>query len=203
MRIGIFGGTFNPPHEGHKKLALEFSGRLSLDLILVIPTCSPPHKTAHSLASASDRLEMCRLCFEDEHTTFIVSNIEICRRGKSYTVDTLKQIKILHPRDELFFIMGSDMLLSFHEWREPERILSMATICAASRNDADAQRLHGYIGAHFPDEADRFIIIDFDPIEVSSTQIRQSIAEGEGTRFLNKKVETYIKQKGLYTDAMD
>ena len=203
MRIGILGGTFNPPHEGHKKLALEFSGRLSLDLILVIPTCSPPHKTVSNLASADDRLEMCKLCFKDKSTPFIVSNIEICRSGKSYTVDTLKRIKILHPRDELFFIMGSDMLLSFHEWREPERILSMATVCAASRDDGDAQRLRGYIDTHFKNEADRFVIIDFDPVEVSSTQIRQSIAEGESTRYLDKKVADYIKQKGLYTDAMD
>lgn len=203
MRIGIFGGTFNPPHEGHKKLALEFSGRLSLDLILVVPTCSPPHKTVSNLASADDRLEMCKLCFKDKSTPFIVSNIEICRSGKSYTVDTLRQIKILHPRDELFFIMGSDMLLSFHEWREPERILSMAAVCAASRDDGDADRLRGYIDSHFKDKADRFIIIDFEPVEVSSTQIRQSIAEGEETRYLDKKVADYIKQKGLYTDAMD
>lgn len=203
MRIGIFGGTFNPPHEGHKKLALEFSGRLSLDLILVVPTCSPPHKTVSNLVSADDRLEMCKLCFKDKSTPFIVSNIEICRSGKSYTVDTLKRIKILHPRDELFFIMGSDMLLSFHEWREPERILSMASVCAASRDDGDADRLRGYIDSHFKDKADRFIIIDFEPVEVSSTQIRQSIAEGESTRYLDKKVADYIKQKGLYTDAMD
>ena len=76
MRIGIFGGTFNPPHEGHKKLALEFSGRLSLDLILIVPTLSPPHKTANNLASAFDRLEMCRLCFKGKSTPFIVSDIE-------------------------------------------------------------------------------------------------------------------------------
>lgn len=193
MRIGIFGGTFNPPHNGHKKLAREFAGRLSLDLLLIVPDYIPPHKSAENLAGEEDRLNMCRLCFDDD--IIQVSDIEIARKDRSYTVNTLEELKKEYPDDELFFLMGSDMLLSFHTWREPERILAYAVICAAERLDGETDRLKAYVDEYFPHRKDRFIIMDFDPVEISSTEIRNGIAF-KGA--LPEKVERYIKEKGLY-----
>ncbi len=196
MRIGIFGGTFNPPHQGHKKLALEFKGRLSLDLMLIIPTYSPPHKDAPDLASGEDRLNMCRLCFIENG--FEVSDIELNRKGKSYTVNTLQEIKKQYPDDELFFIMGSDMLLTFHQWREPEKILDCAVICAAAREKGLTQTLRGYVDEYYPGRKDRFIVCDFSPVEVSSTQIREELVLEDCENLLAPEVEKYIKERGLY-----
>lgn len=195
MRIGIFGGTFNPPHQGHKKLALEFMSRLSLDLLMIIPTYTPPHKEAHDLASGEDRLNMCRLCFNEDF--FEISDLELQRKGKSYTVNTLEQIKARYPGDELFFIMGSDMLLSFHSWREPEKILDFATICAAARETGLTEVLLRYVDENYSHRSDRFIVLDFAPIEVSSTQIRDSLYDSDD-ELISPEVEQYIKKRGLY-----
>ncbi len=195
MRIGIFGGTFNPPHQGHKKLALEFMSRLSLDLMMIIPTFTPPHKEAPDLAKGEDRLNMCRLCFKE--SCFEVSDIELLRKGKSFTVNTLQQIKEIYNNDELFFIMGSDMLLTFHQWRQPEDILSVATICAATREKNKTRLLKDYVEEKYPDKKHRFIILDFSPVEVSSTQIRNNLSD-TGADLLSPEVEAYIQKRGLY-----
>ncbi len=195
MRVGIFGGTFNPPHNGHKKLAREFAGRLSLDLLLIIPDYIPPHKSAENLAIEEDRLNMCRLCFDDE--IMLVSTIEIDRKGRSYTVSTLEQLKREYADDELFFLMGSDMLFSFHTWKEPERILDYAVVCAAERFDGETEKLKAYVDKFFSGRKDRFIIMDFDPVEVSSTEIREGIKYDSG--YLPEKVAAYIQERGLYT----
>ncbi len=195
MKIGVFGGTFNPPHEGHKKLALEFMSRLSLDLLLIIPTYIPPHKSSDFLADGADRLEMCRLTFLPLGGNVSVSDIELRRHGKSYTVDTLSEIKELYPKDELFFLMGSDMLLSFHKWREPDKILDFAVICAAPRDSSGAQELKNYVKEYYPGRKDRFLIMDFSPIEISSTDVRNSLDETK----IEKQVAAYIKKRGLYT----
>lgn len=196
MRIGIFGGTFNPPHQGHKKLALEFMSRLSLDLMLVIPTFTPPHKAAPDLASGEDRLNMCKLCFYEDF--FKVSDIELLRKGKSYTVSTLKELKELYPDDELFFIMGSDMLLTFHGWRDPEEILNLATVCAAAREDGMTAKLCEYVDDKYSHRKNRFIILDFSPVEVSSTQIRKNLEETADENLISGEVEKYIQERGLY-----
>lgn len=195
MKIGVFGGTFNPPHEGHKKLALEFMSRLSLDLLMIIPTYIPPHKTAEFLADGNDRLEMCRLTFLQMGQNVVVSDIELRRHGKSYTVDTLSEIKNAHPKDELFFLIGSDMLLSFHLWREPDKILDYAVICAAPRDSSGAQELKDYVEEHYNGRKDRFLIMDFSPIEISSTEVRNSPDKSK----IEKDVAAYIKKRGLYT----
>lgn len=193
MRIGVFGGTFNPPHNGHKKLAREFAGRLSLDLLMIIPDYIPPHKSAENLASEEDRLNMCRLCFDDE--IMQVNDIEIKMGGRSYTVNTLEKLKSEHPDDELFFIMGSDMLLSFHSWREPERILDYAVICAAGRLEGETEKLEKYVDEVFPHRKDRFVVFDFSPVEISSTEIRNGRFDSS---VLPEKVTAYIQERGLY-----
>ncbi|MBQ8782503.1 MAG: nicotinate-nucleotide adenylyltransferase [Clostridia bacterium] len=201
MRIGIFGGTFNPPHQGHKKLALDFMSRLSLDLMLVVPTYTPPHKAAPDLASGEDRLNMCKLCFNENF--FKVSDIELLRKGKSYTVNTLQELKEKYPDDELFFIMGSDMLLTFHQWREPEEILNLATVCAAEREEGLTAGLHDYVDEKYSHRKDRFIILEFSPVEVSSTQIRESLGKTADENLISDEVENYIQERGLYRNDLE
>lgn len=189
-RIGIFGGTFNPPHIGHTRLAEHFVNELKLDRLLVIPTFQPPHKAAADLVSGEDRVNMCMLAFPDA----VVSTIELNRGGKSYTYDTLCELKEQYPGDELFFIVGSDMLLSFNRWYKADEILDMITLCAADRVD-DGKELE------MPEFLmnRRVIITKLQPFEISSTQIRECIKNGDSTRgMLDDAVRFYIEEKGLY-----
>ncbi|MDD6275603.1 MAG: nicotinate (nicotinamide) nucleotide adenylyltransferase [Clostridia bacterium] len=199
MRIGIFGGTFDPPHLGHKKYACEIINKLRLDRLIVIPTCVPPHKSSEKTASGEDRLEMVRLCFK-EIDKIEVSDDEIRRGGKSYTVDTVASLSAQYPNDELIFIMGSDMLLSFHTWKKPLDIINKVKICGVTRlGSLDRSRLENYVDEYFPTEKARFIIEDFSPIEISSTQVRNAVKNGENTDgLIEKEVYEYIKKKELY-----
>ena len=117
MRTGVFGGTFNPVHNGHIHLARTYFDALRLDRMLVIPTCLPPHKPGEQLADGADRLAMCRLAF-DGLPGFEASDIELRRGQKSYTVDTLEQLAKEYPDDGFYLIMGSDMFLTLTGWRE-------------------------------------------------------------------------------------
>lgn len=199
MRIGIFGGTFDPPHSGHKKYADEAFRKLSLDRLLVIPTATPPHKGGKNPIDSADRLAMVRILFADD-SDVEVSDMEITRGGRSYTYETVTLLREIYPDDELFFILGSDMLLSFHSWRNPEVILSHVKICAVTRTDSiNNEMLQEYIEKYFPEQKDRFITCDFDPVEISSTQIRDAIRRGEDVEgLLDVQVMEYIKEKELY-----
>lgn len=199
MRIGIFGGTFDPPHSGHKKYADEVFRKLSLDRLLVIPTATPPHKGGKNPIDSADRLAMVRILFADD-SDVEVSDMEITRGGRSYTYKTVTLLREIYPDDELFFILGSDMLLSFHSWRNPEVILSHVKICAVTRTDSiNKEMLQEYIEKYFPEQKDRFITCDFDPVEISSTQIRDAIRRGEDVEgLLDVQVMEYIKEKELY-----
>ncbi len=198
MRIGIFGGTFDPPHLGHEKYAAEFIKKLSLDLLLVIPTANPPHKVHENAASGEDRLNMARLAFERDGVK--VSDIEIQRGGKSYTFETVAELKEIYLDDELIFMLGSDMLLTFHLWKKPEEILKCVKICAVTRSEAlETQALGEYIDEHFPEDKESFIICDFEPIDLSSTSIREAVGNGESLEsFVNPQILKYIKEKELY-----
>lgn len=190
MKIGIFGGTFNPVHIGHVKLAENFKNELKLDKLLIIPTAVPPHKEAENIASGEDRLKMCALAFENIGE---VSDIEISRGGRSYTVETLEKLREIYKDAEFYFLVGSDMLLSFRRWYRYEDILSMCTLCATDRDnektcrDADNE-LFGKI-----------IFCDFPKTIVSSSQVREKIVEKEDvSSLIPENVEKYIKEKGLY-----
>lgn len=190
MKIGIFGGTFNPVHKGHVNLAKNFRTELGLDKLLVIPTAVPPHKEAESISSGEDRMEMCRLAFGDVAE---VSDVEIQRGGRSYTVETLTELKKIYKDDEFYFLVGSDMLLSFKRWYRWEDILSMCILCATDRDaektclDAD-EELFGKI-----------IFCDFPKTVVSSSEVREKISKGESvSELVPQEVEKYIREKGLY-----
>lgn len=162
-----------------------------------MPSCIPPHKIPGKLASGNDRLEMCRLAFGE--SIFEISSMELDRGSKSYTVETLRELKKIYPDDEIYFIIGSDMLSTFTQWRCWEEILTLACICAASREN-------GYeadLSAFTPQQKERILLIDIEPFEVSSTEIRGIIARnGEDADLIDRKVLDYIKENGLYDDGL-
>lgn len=199
-RIGLFGGTFNPPHLAHKRLSDEMKEKLSLEKVIIMPTFTPPHKEAKSLASSKERLEMCRRTFSDSF--YKISDLEIKREGKSYTVDTLEALKEIYPDDEIFLIIGSDMLLSFHKWYRYEDILSLCTLCVISRDDGERDKiLSDYAKDVLKKDAEKgeIIISRSAPVELSSTLIRERISKGEDVSvYLEKGTYEFIKEKGLY-----
>lgn len=200
QKIAIFGGTFNPPHMGHLRLVKSFEQQNDFDKILIIPTFTPPHKESSQLASSFDRLEMCRLAFDDPK--FKISDIEINRGGKSYTFDTLVQLKKIYPDAHFYLIIGSDMMLTFHQWKKPQEIFELCTVCASVRDgDNSLDDLQNYVKEYFPNQADKLKIMlsDFKPLEVSSTQLRKMIEKGRDVSHLvPKKVVEYINNRGLY-----
>lgn len=196
MKIGVFGGTFNPPHNGHVRLAKAAADELKLDKLLVIPSCIPPHKIAAKLADGQERLEMCRLAFGGD-PRLEVSPMELERGSRSYTVETLRELKALYPDSELYFIVGSDMLESFDKWYLWQEILSLSVLCAASREEGYSPDL-----SRFGKLAERIKIITLDPLEVSSTQIRNSTGE-VSPELLDPKVAAYIREHGLYDDGLN
>ena len=195
LKLGIFGGTFNPPHIGHLRLVEAVADELSLDRVLIIPAAIPPHKNAPDLADGEDRLMMCRLTFGADKR-FEVSDTELRRRGRSYTYDTLCGIREQYPEDEIFLIVGSDMLETFDRWYRYRDILSMCTLCAAARERDFSPNLEKVFSK---DELKKVRFINIDVTEVSSTQIRRLISEGGSAGdFLTCETAQYIEQRGLY-----
>ncbi len=173
QKIGLFGGTFNPIHKGHLHLAKAFLQALSLDKLIFIPTYMPPHKDAHDLASSVDRYNMCRLAVSDIENAE-VSDFEIRRETKSYTVHTLQHFKKLYPDAEFFFLMGSDMFITLERWYEAETLFTLATMCAGARNQGEYATLSQY-AQRLAHKGVKTKIIDIEPFEASSTEIRARI----------------------------
>jgi nicotinate-nucleotide adenylyltransferase len=195
-RIGILGGTFNPPHVAHLVCAQEAYDQLGLDRVVLMPVSVPPHKEAGDDAGADHRLEMCRLAVaKDERLA--VSRLELDRPGPSYTADTLRAIHDSAPGDDLTFIVGGDMAHSLPTWREPEAVLEMATLAVAERSGtrrADIeQRLAGLGG---PDTIRFFAMPRLD---ISSSDVRRRVREGKPIRYLvPDEIARYIGVEGLY-----
>ncbi len=200
MRIGIFGGTFNPPHLGHKNLAMQIKEAADLDKIIIIPAFVPPHKQAQQLASGEHRAKMCEIMFDEDF--FTVSDIEIRRQGKSYTYDTVCHLKEKYPNDELFLIIGSDMLLSFHKWYKYEDILSYVTLCVASRSDQvskDSLSSYALNTLKLDESKGEIIVLDIEPMEVSSTSVREQIKFGlDNCELTSREVFDYARINLLY-----
>lgn len=209
MKIGIYGGTFNPPHLGHVTAARAVFELLKLDRLLVIPAGLPPHKDLpdHSPTPAQ-RLEMTRLAAEQMGLDGKVEvvDIELSRVGKSYTSDTLAQLKERYPDDELWLLMGTDMFLTLQAWHAPEEILSLAGIAAFGRTEADTEELFSvqrdYLYKTYP-QARIFTLTIPGVIDVSSTELRQKLAAGEGGALLPPAVYGYILRQGLYGTNAD
>ena len=187
MRIGVLGGSFNPPHNGHLIIASDAFEALKLDRLYIVPASANPLK-GHGSQSVSpeQRLEMVRLAFGGDDR-FEVSAAEIERGGLSFTVDTLEALARQHPQAELVLLLGIDSLKTMEKWRQPERIRELATLAALGRGD-DA------------DEAPEGIeMVTTRRIDVSSTEIRARLAEGRPIRgFVAESVERYISAAELY-----
>ena len=197
QRIGIFGGTFNPIHWGHVRLAQHYIRELELDKLLIIPTKYPPHKVARDLASSRHRVEMCRLAFADVPQVE-VSDIEIQRPGKSYTIDTIRQLREIYPNDKLFLIVGGDMFRSFKQWYCFDEILLNCTLCTAARERNEFQELNRY-KIILSQYSENLQILDMPILELSSTEVRQKLAKGEDcSALLVPAVLDYIKANDLY-----
>ena len=194
-KIAIYGGSFDPPHKGHKLLAENLASVCGAEKVIIIPTALSPFKSSSS-ATAEDRLDMCKLFFKED--LFSISDIEIKRGGKSYTVDTLKQIKEENSDAELFLFMGDDMLLSFDKWYKHEEILELATIVCACRtkNLGKLDNMKEFVKNILKAE-ERVIICESVPFEISSTEIRSSLKDSVN-KGLSEDVYNYIQSKGLY-----
>lgn len=198
MRIGVFGGTFSPPHNGHLQAAKAFMEQMWLDLLYVIPTALPPHKEMDNPVSAAHRLEMCRLAFGGMEGVY-VSDLEIQRGGRSYTVDTLRELSGEDRR--LFFLCGTDMVLTLDQWRSPEEIFRLC-YPVYIRRDTDAS-LDPLIVKKISEYNEKYgkVVrrIVTDPIEISSSMIRERILSGgDASEMLPKSVEKYISDNHLY-----
>ena len=198
MRTGIYGGTFNPVHLGHVKMLNDVIKGAGLDKTIVLPDRIPPHKLADLLVSGEDRLNMCRIAFKSCPNTK-VSSWELRQEGKSYSVYTLRHFHALYPHDELWFIMGSDMLLSFTQWYNYEEILTLAGLVCTSRCEEDTPLLEG-CADKLRALGGKVNIITAPPLEVSSSQVRERLMSGQGCEgLMDSGVLKYIKEHSLYT----
>jgi len=196
VRIGVLGGTFNPPHLGHLLCAQEAYVQLELDAVMLMPARTPPHKPVEEEPGVEHRLELCRLAVQED-PRFEVSDLEVNRPGPSYTVDTLSELHSKAPDNELFLIVGGDIAAGLPKWHEPEEVLSLSTLAVAERSgtpraavDEALARLGGGDGALF---------FRMPTIGISSTLVRERVRAGLPLRYLvPEPVESYIAARGLY-----
>lgn len=193
MRVGIFGGTFNPVHNGHISLMKQLVAALSLDELLVIPTAMPPHKDGGEVISAEHRLALCRLAVEDIPQAR-VSDMEIRRGGKSYTINTIRLLLADRPEDEFILLVGSDMFFTLEEWREADEIMRLVRVAAVAREDDEIERLKEF-SERYNQNGARTEIVEAPVVSLSSTELRGDSLRSDG---LSEKVRRYIIQNGLY-----
>ncbi|MDX6642171.1 MAG: nicotinate-nucleotide adenylyltransferase [Solirubrobacteraceae bacterium] len=198
-RIGILGGTFNPPHFGHIACARAAADQLELDQVWLMPVAEPPHKRVEQDPGAEHRLALCRLA-ADEDERLSASALEVERGGPSYTVDTLAALRADRPHDELVFVAGGDMAMSLPAWREPSRVLELATFAVAEREDARREQIADRLSALTG--TDRIAFFDMPRVDISSSLVRERVAAGEPVEdLLPAGVARYIDQRGLYRRA--
>ncbi|MDD2689411.1 MAG: nicotinate-nucleotide adenylyltransferase [Candidatus Omnitrophica bacterium] len=187
MKIGILGGTFNPIHIGHLILAEEAREKIGLDKIIFVPAYLPPHKDNSDIAGAGLRLEMVKLAIKG-NKYFVVSDAEIKRDGRSYTIDTIKEFKKKYPQDELYFIIGSDLLKYLDEWKDLGEIISMVKFIVATRPGYSLSEIPSYIKT-----------VAIRAVDISGFEIREHVKEDKSFRYLvPEEVYRYIVRKGLY-----
>jgi len=200
MRLGVFGGSFDPVHYAHLLMAESCREQRQLDRVVFVPSAAPPHKRDQELTSAESRLAMLELAIAG-HEPFTVSRCEVDRAGVNYTVDTLRHFRAEHPEAELFFVLGADMLLDLPTWREVGQVCELATIVAVRRAGVAEPDFDGLNGAVRPERIQRFREhqVEMPALGLSSTEIRRRIAAGRSIRYMTPRaVEKYIETHGLY-----
>lgn len=196
MKTGIYGGSFNPVHKGHIHLAQAVMDELGLDRIFFVPSKISPHRSSEEYASGDDRAEMLRLAFGGDER-FSVSTYELDTDRVSYSIYTVEHFRELYPDDELYLLVGSDMLMCFDKWYRFEDILANVTLAAVSRENGDLGGLERK--AAQLSEYGRIIVCKALAFEVSSTEIRKKIVKNENlTCYLHENVVQYIRYKHLY-----
>lgn len=196
LKYGIMGGTFNPIHNAHIRMAEEVRDILCLDKIIFMPTGTPPHKNNLNI-DAIDRYEMTKLAISG-NDRFEVSDIEVLNKSVSYTVETVEKLKELYPNVEFYFITGADSILDIYKWKNPEKLLSLCKFVSVRRPNYSDD-----LEAKIKEIADKFggeiLLVDGPFLNISSTEIRERVREGKSIDdFVPKKVVEYIKENKLY-----
>lgn len=187
MKIGILGGTFNPIHIGHLILAEEIREKIGLDKIIFVPTYLPPHKNNTDIAPAWDRYRMIKLAIK-RNPFFLVSDFEIKKDGLSYTIDTIKEFKKVYPQDDLYFLIGSDLLKYLDDWKDLPEILQMVKFIVATRPGYPLEKIPAYIST-----------MEIRAVDVSAFEVRQCIKNKKSFRYLvPEAVFRYINKNKLY-----
>ncbi len=200
MRLGILGGTFNPPHLGHLVCAQEAYLQLELDQVLFVPAHVPPHKAVEDDPGIEHRLELCRRAVEGDER-LEVSSLEAERPGTSYTVDTLEELKTRSPDTELYLLLGADVAAGLSRWRQPERVLSLATLAVTARPGTSRGAVMETLARLGGGERARFFTMP--AIGVSSTMIRRRVRAGQAIKYLvPDAVGRYVEDRGLYLSSV-
>jgi len=200
MRLGLFGGSFDPVHYGHLLLAECCREQCRLEQVWFLPAAVPPHKQGRELTPAKARIEMLELAIAG-HEAFAVNRYEVDRGGVSYTVETLRHFRAQDPDRELFFLLGVDMLHDLPHWREADQICQLATPVVVRRPPVGEPDFGCLAGLASPDQIDRIRghQVQMPQIDLSSTEIRRRVAEGLSIRYQTPRaVEKYIETHGLY-----
>lgn len=197
MRLGVFGGTFDPVHLGHLIAAEEVRAKSGLEKVLFVPAGNPWLKAHRAVTPPSDRLEMLRLALQS-NPCFEVCTVDLERPGPSYTVDTIVDLKRQFPGAEIFFIAGLDALADLPRWHEPDRLLRMCQVIGM-RRPVPCRLNFEELERQIPGASQRIVVVDVPQIEISSSEIRRRIAEGMTIRYqAPEAVEDYIGSRGLY-----
>jgi len=190
-KLGIFGGTFDPPHIGHLIVARDVLDALGLDRLLFMPARVPPHKRDRTITSADLRLAMLRVAVEGD-PALEVSDLELAREGASYSVETLRRLREERPDDELFFIIGADQYAELHTWREPEEIARLARLVVIPRGDVEP----GDVAPELEPEHD---VVEVTRIALSSTEVRERVRQGRSIRYIVPDgVRAVVEAQALY-----
>lgn len=196
MKIGVFGGTFDPPHIGHLIIAEEAREQLNLTKVIFVPAFTPPHKQPEGVATPLQRYRMVALAIQG-NSFFEVSQLELKRKGISYTLDTLRALKERYPKAELFLILGSDNLLDFHTWKSPSKILAIASLVVYEREGFEMKEGMSFSQA-------RPIKLSGAGVDISSSSIRKRVRAGKSIRYMvPTAVERYIDENKLYKTRKD
>ena len=198
MRLAIYGGSFNPPHRGHVEAAREAVKELRADRLLVVPAARPPHKEMEAGSpAAEERFALAQLAFAGIPEAE-VSDIELRRPGRSYTADTLEELRQKYPNDEFILLMGEDMFLSFETWKDFRRIFKLSALAAFPREEASLPRMRETMARFEREYGARCTLIGYAPVAISSTELREKLKNRAGNEFLPENVYKEIVRKRYY-----